>query len=205
MTNPTDWWIEGTYFESCNCEAVCPCRTVGGRDGGRSTYGVCDFALSWRIERGEAGDCVFDGLEVVMVGSYDDDEPGSPWSVVLYVDDDADADQHDALADIFLGRAGSHLELFSEAIGEVHAVRSARIRLDHAPDDPTIDVDDAVTVRTIERVDIEETVSCRIPGHDRPGTEYRGEVLRVDEPPLDWAVEGRCAFATDFAYQSEPA
>ena len=24
------WRIRGAYFESCNCEAICPCRMVGG-------------------------------------------------------------------------------------------------------------------------------------------------------------------------------
>jgi hypothetical protein len=22
--------VRGSYFESCNCEAICPCRMVGG-------------------------------------------------------------------------------------------------------------------------------------------------------------------------------
>ena len=42
----------------------------------------------------------------MLVGTYDDDEPGSPWTVSLFVDDRADGAQHAALADIFLGRAG---------------------------------------------------------------------------------------------------
>src|SRR5271169_5241728 len=46
------WRIAGTYYESCNCEAICPCRRVNGRPGGRSTYGICRFLLSWRILAG---------------------------------------------------------------------------------------------------------------------------------------------------------
>ena len=52
---PLIWRVAGTYFEACNCEAVCPCRREGGRMGGRSTYGRCDFALSWRVTEGQAG------------------------------------------------------------------------------------------------------------------------------------------------------
>ena len=29
-----DWRVRGSYFEGCNCEAICPCRSVGGRPGG---------------------------------------------------------------------------------------------------------------------------------------------------------------------------
>ena len=86
------WSVEGTYFEACNCLPICPCRQVGGRDGGRSTFGVCDFALSWWIRRGHAGDLDLTGRQVVMVGNYHDDEPGSPWTVALFIDDAADVE-----------------------------------------------------------------------------------------------------------------
>jgi Protein of unknown function (DUF1326) len=91
------WEVAGSYFEACNCNAVCPCRRVDGRAGGRSTHGVCQFALSWQITRGVAGTLPLDGLAVVMGGWYHDDEHGSPWRVILYVDDNANHEQHDAL------------------------------------------------------------------------------------------------------------
>ena len=48
------WRIQGTYFESCNCDAICPCRRIDGVPGGRSTHGVCTGVLSWLIEEGTA-------------------------------------------------------------------------------------------------------------------------------------------------------
>jgi hypothetical protein len=73
---PRVWAAAGSYFEACNCEAICPCRQVGGRAGGRPVYGICQFALSWQIDRGHAGELRVDDLAVVMAGWYDDDEPG---------------------------------------------------------------------------------------------------------------------------------
>ena len=114
-----EWRVSGRYFEACSCEAVCPCRRVGGRAGGRSTYGVCDFALGWSIDSGMADHLDLSGFEVVMAGSYDDDEPGSPWRVVLYVDARATAEQQEAMEAIYLGRAGgTTLTNFAAAIGE---------------------------------------------------------------------------------------
>ena len=46
------WHLRGSYFESCNCEAICPCRMIGGIKGGRSTYGICFGVLSWLVEDG---------------------------------------------------------------------------------------------------------------------------------------------------------
>src|SRR5437870_297366 len=88
-----DWRVRGSYFEACNCEAICPCRSIGGRPGGRSTSGVCQFALSWFVREGHVGAVALDDLQVVMAGFYSDDETGSPWRVSLYVDDRARDDQ----------------------------------------------------------------------------------------------------------------
>jgi len=117
---PRVWMVRGSYFEACNCEAICPCRRVGERAGGRSSYGICQFALSWQISQGRADGLQLDDLAVVMAGWYDDDEPGSPWRVSLYIDERASREQHAALAAIFLGRAGgTTLRNFAAAIGTV--------------------------------------------------------------------------------------
>jgi hypothetical protein len=60
------WHLRGSYFESCNCDAICPCRRIGGVAGGRSTHGVCLGALSWLVEAGRFGDTDLDGLGVVL-------------------------------------------------------------------------------------------------------------------------------------------
>ena len=98
--------IRGSYLESCNCEAICPCRMVGGVPGGRSTYGECFGLLSWRVEQGFASGLDLSGFGVALASRYHDDEDGSPWSLVLYVDETADAEQFAALEAIFLGHAG---------------------------------------------------------------------------------------------------
>src|ERR1700693_4193524 len=92
----SDWRLSGSYFEACNCDAICPCRRQGGRKlTTGSTYGVCDFALSWRITNGRWGNLDLSGLSVVLAGFYRDDEPGKPWRVYLYVDEQATSAQHE--------------------------------------------------------------------------------------------------------------
>jgi hypothetical protein len=193
------WRVSGSYFEACNCEAICPCRPRGGRAGGRSTFGVCDFALSWRIVEGRAAALDLSGFSVVLAGYYDDDEPGSPWRVSLYLDQHADEEQRNALTEIFLGRAGGGTLL----IGHVYVVRPARIELDHRGNGQRISAEDYVTVRGVEPVDSDEPITCAIPGHDHPGQEFRTEFQRVADAPLVWEVHGRCGFATDFDYRSD--
>src|SRR3954447_20127664 len=107
------WTLEGTYLEACNCEAICPCRTVGGRPGGRSTHGECVGALSWLVVAGGAGDVRLDDLATVLVFRYSDDEPGSPWDYTLHLDARGGDAERSALEEIFLGhRGGSPTEQF---------------------------------------------------------------------------------------------
>jgi hypothetical protein len=130
-------------------------------------------------------------------------EAGSPWQVILYIDQGAGPRQHEALADIFLGRAGgTTLRNFAAAIGTVHSVRSAEIALDHRPGHQQIAITNLVTVRAGENLQSDEPVSCGIPGFEHPGQELRTEVIRSSDSPLLWDVRARCGFATDFHYSS---
>lgn len=199
-----EWRVSGRYFEACSCEAVCPCRRVDGRPGGRSTYGVCQFALGWSIDSGTADDLDLSGFEVVMAGFYDDDEPGSPWRVVLYVDGRASTEQQRAMEAIFLGRAGgTTLTNFAAAIRDVLAVRPARISIEHARERRHIRAGDYVEV--VERAPFAtgEAISCGIPGHDNTGEEVVAELLAVREERLDFEVRGRCGFASRYDYRSD--
>jgi hypothetical protein len=198
------WRVRGSYLESCNCDAICPCRRVGGVAGGRSTHGVCLGALSWLVEDGHADEVALDGLGVVLAIRYDDDEQGSPWSVWLYLDDRADPDQHAALEEIFLGRRGGDIVEHAPWIWKDRhtlGVSSAAIEIDHTPRRQWFRVRDRVEVRVAAPVAGQPAVTCVIPGHDRPGEELTVEVLRVsEEPPLAFDYHGVCAYASTFDY-----
>ena len=195
--------MAGTYFESCNCDAVCPCRRTDGGDGGNSTHGVCDFALSWWVQEGHHGDEKLDGLAVVMAGSYVDRPSWKPWEVALLVDERASVRAQSALAEIFLGKAGgTPMANYTMAIGAVRSVRPAKIRLDHRRGHERIEVEAAVEVEAGEAAAPEGAVSCGIPGHDHPGTEVHAKLLSVEESGLKFRYSGVCGFTTSFDYSS---
>ena len=199
----TVWRVAGSYFESCNCDAICPCRRTDGAEGGRSTHGVCDFALSWRVEKGHHGDEKLDGLAVVMAGSYEDGDRPTPWTVAVLVDDRASMRSQSALAEIFLGKAGgTPMANYSEAIGEIRSIRPARIRLDHRQGHERIDVEEAIEVEAGGPASSDGSVSCGIPGHDHPGTELHARLLSVGEAGFKFRYSGVCGFSTTFDYSS---
>jgi hypothetical protein len=199
------WRVSGTYFEACSCDAICPCRKQGGvRAGTRSTYGVCDFALSWRILNGSFSDVDLSDRFVVMAGSYTDDEPNKPWRVILYVDERSSEEQFVALTDIFLGRAGGTAFVnFGKRIGATYAIRRAVIELDHTPRRWFVRASTWVEVRAARTVPSELGVTCGIPGHDQSGNEVIADACRVDDAPLHFDLRGRCGFESHFDYSSE--
>ncbi|MGZ4352744.1 MAG: DUF1326 domain-containing protein [Gaiellaceae bacterium] len=193
------WRIEGEYFESCNCEAICPCRMVGGIAGGRSTHGICLGALSWRVDAGEKDGVDLAGLAAALVCRYDDDEPGSPWRFVLHVDARGDDAQRAALEEILLGRAGGEQILrlpWVRKPSELLAVRASAIELGGGE----LRVGEAVRLRATRPVESEEPVRCGIPGYDEPGRELYADELTVDDGELRWELAGNCAFVSRFAY-----
>ena len=197
------WHIEGDYFESCNCEAICPCRTVGGVPGGRSTYGICMGVLSWLVREGHADGVDLGGLAAAFVIRYEDDEPGSPWSFVVHVDERGSEEQREALASILTGKLGGEEVLrlpWVRKPSEELAVRASPIELRVDGDRKELRVGSAVELAATKPFPTGERVSCVIPGHHIAGTEYYAERLAVHDEPFEWELEGNCAFVSTFSY-----
>jgi hypothetical protein len=197
------WSIRGSYFESCNCDAICPCRRIDGVPGGRSTHGVCAGVLSWLIEEGAATDVDLSGLPVALALRYSDDEPGSPWTWILYLDERAAEVQRVALEGIFTGRLGGDAERHFPWVwkaSDLVAVRSVGIEVEHTRHRQWLRIRDRVSVRIRDRYAGDETVSCVIPGHDRSGEELITDELVLEDGPFALSYRGSCGYASTFAY-----
>lgn len=195
------WSVRGTYFESCNCDAICPCRRIDGVPGGRSTHGECEGALSWVIDEGNADGVDLSGQPVAITFRYSDDEPGSPWTWILYLDQRASSHQRIALEAIFTGRAGGIVAPhFPWIEDEVVAVHVAEISVDHTPRRQLLRVRDEVTVQIRDRYPGDETVTCAIPGHEQAGEELVADELAVKTKPFDFRYVGVCGYTASFDY-----
>jgi hypothetical protein len=197
------WQIRGRYFESCNCDAICPCRRINGVPGGRSTHGICMGVLSWLIDEGAMDGIDLSGLPVAMAIRYSDDEPGSPWTWILYLDERATDEQRAALEGIFAGRSGGDAKAhfpWTWKESELVAVRSVAIDVDHTRRRQRLRIRDLVSVRIRDRYDGDETVSCVIPGHEQTGEELITDELTVEDERLRFGYQGVCGYASTFDY-----
>jgi hypothetical protein len=199
------WEISGSYLEACNCEVICPCRTIDGTRGGRSTYGVCKGALSWQIRQGHAGEADLAGLGVVLALTYDDDETGSPWRYWLYLDDRGNDSQRDALEQIFLGRLGGTPDKQFPWVwkpSDLLGVRAVAIEVDHTKGKGWFRAGDQVSVRISGQIGEDSAVTCVIPGYDQSGSEVHSELIEVEDDDLSFEFRGRCGYESTFDYSS---
>ncbi len=196
------WGIRGSYFESCNCDAICPCRSINGAAGGRSTHGVCVGVLTWLIAAGDADGVDLSGLPVAIAMRYSDDEAGSPWSWILYLDANASDEQRHALTGIFTGRfGGDTLRLpWVRKPSELIAVRPVAIDIDHARRRQRLRIRDLVRVSIRDAYMGSEQVTCAIPGHERRGEELVAGELRITDGQLAFDFHGVCGYASTFDY-----
>jgi hypothetical protein len=197
------WRIRGSYFESCNCDPICPCRKIDGAPGGRSTHGICTGVLSWLIEEGTADGVDVSGQPVALALRYSDDEEGSPWTFVLYLDSRSSEEQRAALESVFTGRLGGDAEThfpWAWKASELVAVRPVEIDVDHSRRRQRLRIRDHVSVRIRGRYQGPETVTCVIPGHDRQGEELVADELLVEDGPLEFSYSGVTGYGSSFDY-----
>ena len=81
------WEIQGTYFENCNCDMVCPCSTSGltaAADQDR-----CLVALAFHIDSGSSDGVDLAGLTVCMLADAPAQMTDGGWKAAVLVDDKA--------------------------------------------------------------------------------------------------------------------
>ena len=144
------------------------------------------------------GEADLSGLSVGIVGHYSDHEPGSPWSVAIYIDTRAEDEQFAAREEIFRGDAGGNMA-FTGNFREILGVQRAQIALDHSTGAESIKIGKIAYAEVVKKVVFDGSVSGGISGHDHPGQESVSNSFS-DEGPLKWDYKERCGFATDFAY-----
>jgi hypothetical protein len=200
------WRIRGSYFESCNCDAICPCRKIDGVPGGRSTHGICLGVLTWLIDEGSVDGVDLSGLPVALALRYSDDEEGSPWTWILYVDAGLSDEQQGGIEGIWTGRLGGDAAKhfpWAWKPSELVAVRPVEIEVDHTRRRQRLRIREHLSVRIRDAYQGPETVTCVIPGHERTGEELIADELVVEDGPLSFSYKGVCGYGSTFDYRGD--
>ena len=139
------WQLEGSYFENCSCDMVCPCTTSGLTM--RADSDRCQVVLSFHVEQGEIDGVDVGGKTVVIVADTPPVMSEGNWRVGVIMDAAASPEQAEKLGAVFAGQVGGPMAMLSPLITEMLGMESA----------PVDYVDDGRlhSVRVGELIDIE--------------------------------------------------
>src|SRR5678809_146180 len=127
MATPA-WKVSGQYYETCNCDFVCPC--LPGQMAVSPTKESCMFAMAFQVDRGSYGSVSLDGLGFIVLGFTPEAMGKGNWSVGLIADERANVEQRDAITAIASGAAGGPMAALSGLIGKFLGAESAPIVFD---------------------------------------------------------------------------
>jgi hypothetical protein len=119
------WHLEGTYFENCPCDMVCPCTTSGLTMPADTER--CRVVLIFHIASGEVEGVDVSGLSVAVFADTPALMSEGNWRVGMIMDAAASPEQAEKLGAAFSGELGGPMEAFAGLIGENLGVEVAPI------------------------------------------------------------------------------
>ncbi len=120
------WNIEGTYFETCSCELMCPCNF--SFDHG-ATYDYCRVTLVFSIRDGAIEGTDVSGRTLALIADTPKVMTEGNWRVGIFVDDGTTDEQMEKLTGVFGGQMGGPMAGLAPLIGEVLGVETAPIEV----------------------------------------------------------------------------
>lgn len=198
----TAWSLTGTYFETCNCEAACPCVFTGP-----PTEGDCTALVAWHIARGNYGEVSLDGLNFALAVHAPGHMLETKWKVAAYFDENGSEVQNGALQAIFSGEAGGHPAVLASFIGEIVGAKNVPMHYQGDGKRASLSIP-GIAEAEIEALEgqggnpitIENHPLCVAPG--TPATVARSKNFTFSDYGLDWKLSGRNGYLSDFTYCS---
>lgn len=120
------WTLDGTYFENCSCDTICPCTWSGLT--APATHDRCYAMLAFHIDRGDIESVDVSGLSFALVADTPPVMADGGWRLGVVMDSAASGDQAGALGRVLGGELGGPPAMLGPLIGEMLGV-------EHAPAD----------------------------------------------------------------------
>jgi hypothetical protein len=137
------WKLEGTYFETCSCEVVCPC-TASLAFGAH--YDRCKVTLVFSVKEGEIDGTDVSGLTVAAVADTPKVMTDGNWRLGVFIDDRASDEQAEQLSAVFGGQLGGPMGALAPLVGENLGVKRAPIEVSEEGLLHSVRIGDAVDV-----------------------------------------------------------
>ena len=114
----TPWEIHAVVVANCNCAYGCPCQFDA-----LPTYGTCEAADGFQVEKGFYGEVSLDGLSAGMLAKWPGPIHEGNGERLNIIDDQATAEQRNALEKIISGEDTEELATIFWVINAMTTIR----------------------------------------------------------------------------------
>ena len=120
----TPWEIHAVLVANCNCAYGCPCQFDA-----LPTYGTCEAADGFKIEKGFYGGVSLDGLSVGMLAKWPGPIHEGNGERLIIIDDQANDEQRNALEKIVSGEDTEELATIFWVVNAMTTIRHETLYL----------------------------------------------------------------------------
>jgi len=196
------WRLDGTYFESCSCDTVCPCTWSGFT--AEATLDRCRALLAYHVDSGDIDGVDVSGLSFALFLDTPPVMSDGNWRVGVYLDDGASDAQAEQLGGVLSGQRGGPMAMLAPLIGEMLGVEKATITYsDYGPghrvtigDDIDLGVKDFAAGDNLAPVQLTNVVH---PSNSTLAV-APAEAVRLSTFGIDWGREGQSGFSAPFSW-----
>jgi hypothetical protein len=190
------WKLEGTYFETCSCEVVCPCTAslALGAD-----YDRCKATLVFHVVDGDVEGTDVSGLTVAAVADTPKVMSDGNWRLGVFIDGAASDEQTEKLGAVFGGQLGGPMGALAPLVSENLGVQRAAIEVREDGLRHSVRIGDAIDfeIEDVVPFGVESGAPARLTGIFHPaGSELtiaKATRSRINAFGIEY--EGKAAFS----------
>ena len=194
------WKLDGTYFESCNCDWVCPCTVTSFALP--ATGDRCQVILNYHVQRGQIDGTDVSGRSVSIVADSPKRMLDGGWRVGVIIDDKATKEQADKLTGVFAGQMGGPMANLAPLIGELLGIE--RLPIEYADDGKRhrIRIGGSVAIEVEDFSAAEGGETTKLTGVAHPSNSTITIAKPIDSKIKAFGIEyvGKSAFSAPFSW-----
>jgi hypothetical protein len=192
--------LEGSLLEVCTCNVLCPCWIGEDPDGGE-----CLSVVAYHFDRGSIRGVDVSGMTLASAVHIPGNVLEGNWKQVIYVDDQASDEQHDAMIAAFTGELGGPLADLAQLVGERVAIERAPISHEIVDGAGTLKVGDFIEAAMHPyrgpdgtTTTLHNSIFSTVPGSPAYVGIADSQRVSIPEHGLEWSAEKRNAIQSDW-------
>lgn len=191
------WKLEGSYFETCSCDVICPCTASLALP---ATHDYCRVVFVFNVKDGEVDGVDVSGLTVAAIADTPKVMTDGNWRLGVFIDDGASDEQAEKLGAVFSGALGGPMAALGPLIGETLGVERASINVTEDGGRHSVRIGDSVDfeVQDVVPFGSETGQAVRLTGVFHPAghelTVARATRSKIDAFGIQY--DGHSAFST---------